>query len=205
MRWMLRPTSFSTIMEQEGHLSMELGYLSLLPRRGMMTHWQCKSGFYPNTNPVQGCAECTVNSHCTNGQSCQNNVCVTTCSQDSDCSDTQTCTDGACQDVSCNLTCGANAQCTVSSHAAACACNTGFYANPDAATGCATCTEDSHCTGGQSCVSNQCVTTCSANSECADTETCTNNQCTAVRMLDFPPFQHNSPYIWPLFFRLPVT
>ena len=147
---------------------------------------QCDTGFYPNTNPVQGCAECTVNSHCTDGKKCEANVCVTPCTQNSECSDTQTCSNGQCEEVSCDLTCGTNAKCVVSSQAAACQCDSGFQPNPDAATGCAVCTEDSHCTGGQTCVANQCVTTCNMDSECADTEACVNNQCTEVCLFSSP-------------------
>ena len=147
---------------------------------------QCQSGFYPNTNPVQGCAECTVNSHCTDGKKCEANVCVTPCTQNSECSDTQTCNNGQCEEVACDLTCGTNAKCVVSSQAAACQCDSGFQPNPDAATGCAVCTEDSHCTGGQTCVANQCVTTCNMDSECADTEACVNNQCTEVCLFSSP-------------------
>ena len=156
---------------------------------------QCKTGFYPNTNPLQGCDECTDDSHCTNGQSCQSNACVTTCSQDSDCSDTQSCTNGGCQDVSCNLTCGANAECTVSSHTASCECASGFQPNPDVATGCAICTDDSHCSGGQTCVSDICVTVCSTNTDCADNESCESGQCAEVKNFSCIDFEFINPEV----------
>ena len=83
--------------------------------------------------------------------------------------------------VSCNLNCGSNASCVVSSHIAECTCENGFQPNPDAATGCVTCTDDSHCSGGQACQNNDCVTTCSSDSDCAGTESCTNNICVQVK------------------------
>ena len=47
-----------------------------------------------------------------------------------------------------NVTCGVNAECVVSNHAAACECDAGFLANPDAVQGCARCTQNSDCNSG---------------------------------------------------------
>ena len=120
--------------------------------------------------------DCTADSHCSNGQTCQNNQCVTTCTQDFDCADNESCENGLCALLDCTtVTCGVNAECVISNHAANCQCDTGFIPNPDPAQGCARCTQDSDCNTGEKCNANLCVTSCTQDSNCADNEACDTN------------------------------
>ena len=151
---------------------------------------ECDAGFLANPDAVQGCARCTQNSDCNSGETCQANLCVTSCTQDSDCADSEACdtNSSTCAEVICPYPmdrfaikqCGANAICAVANHVATCQCETGFQPNPDAASGCAECTEDSHCSNGQTCQGNECVTSCTQDSDCNATEKCTNDVCEEV-------------------------
>ena len=141
--------------------------------------------------------DCTQDSHCSNGQTCDNNVC--TCSQDSECASTQACQNGKCQEATCNnISCGANAACEVSNNDATCQCNSGYHVVTTPEDGCGKnlylvitfltsvryisltvdCTEDSHCANGQTCSSNVC--TCSQNSNCESTQSCLSGKCEVV-------------------------
>ena len=69
------------------------------------------------------------------GQTCNNNSC--TCTQDSQCTTTQSCQNGKCQEVVCDgLTCGSNAKCAIANNAASCQCESGFHAVTSAEAGC---------------------------------------------------------------------
>ena len=85
----------------------------------------------PNTFSV----DCTQNSECSSGQTCENNVC--SCANDSDCAATQNCQNGKCQEVACDsLSCGLNAQCVIANQAAICECKSGYHTLTDAYDGC---------------------------------------------------------------------
>ena len=79
--------------------------------------------------------DCTRDSHCSDGQTCNNNVC--TCSQDSECTNTQRCQNGKCQEASCDtVSCGSNAACEVYNNDSACKCNSGYYSVTTPEDGC---------------------------------------------------------------------
>ena len=151
---------------------------------------ECDTGFLVNPDPKQGCAKCIQDSDCITGEKCLGNMCVTSCTQDSNCADNEACdtNSSSCAEVICPFPmdrsaikqCGANAICAVANHVATCQCEAGFQPNPDAATGCDECIDNSHCSNGQTCLNNKCITACTQDTDCSDSESCKNGICEEV-------------------------
>ena len=120
-----------------------------------------------NTSTKQ-CVQCTANSHCSGGKTCQSNSCscpsskpyTTTggvcveCTSDSHCSGSKECNENhqcilpadPCEGITCT-----NGTCSNGT----CQCNNGFH--PLDVTTCVECTQDSHCNSGKVCLNSSCV------------------------------------------------
>lgn len=128
---------------------------------------------------------CSSNTQCPNGQTCVTGSCTIGCRSNSECAANEACISSKCQNP-CKLegTCGPNSVCNVEDHIATCACPGGFEGNPTPDQGCVrmpkTCTENSQCPKGHTCIDNQCNVPCTKSDTCAIGERCYDDHCAKV-------------------------
>lgn len=112
--------------------------------------------------------ECSSHAHCSGGEKCCANNCVSdttgcSCTGDSDCAGTQTCSGGTCQEPACSQ----QSECSPTKRCCGSSCTTSTPCSCDA---------DNDCLAGEYCCGGTCNTTCSCTvrTDCPDT---TNQRC----------------------------
>lgn len=73
---------------------------------------------------------CQSNAHCSSGQICVGNVCVSGCGNDSHCNHDQRCESGRCSALCTEKTCGFGGYCESSNHSSSCKCPAGWEGDP---------------------------------------------------------------------------
>ena len=96
------------------------------------------------------------------------------CSSDSECENTEICTNRQCLDACvANNPCASNAQCYSTNHQAACRCPPGLEGDPYVECVRVECRINQDCSENSACISNRCVNPCLYENPCSQHATCT--------------------------------